>query len=224
MKLSETDLKAFLHSIPDAVKVVAVSKTKPVEDILSVYHYGHKIFGENRVQELTAKQGQLPRDIEWHLIGHLQSNKVKYIANFIHLIHAVDSLKLLNTINQEGFKNQRIIDILLQVYIAKEETKFGLDSQEIVELLESPEIKKAHNVRIRGLMGIATFTENMEQVRSEFRELKELFDFCRMKYFGENDFFSEISMGMSGDYKIAIEEGATIIRVGSLIFGERNYL
>ena len=224
MKFSENDIKSFLDSIPCGVKVVAVSKTKPVEDILDVYQTGHKIFGENRVQELTDKYTQLPRDIEWHLIGHLQSNKVKYIAKFVQLIHSVDSLKLLLTVNQEAIKADRVIDVLFQLYIAKEETKFGLEKEELTEILGSPEFKYLENVRIRGLMGIATFTENMDQIRTEFRHLKEIFNACKQEYFGEKDYFSELSMGMSGDYKIAIEEGATIIRVGSLIFGERNYL
>jgi PLP dependent protein len=224
VKPTEDNIRSFLDSIPENVKVVAVSKTKPVEDILSVYHTGHKIFGENRVQELTAKCEQLPKDIEWHLIGHLQSNKVKYVAKFIHLIHSVDSLKLLVTINQEAIKVNRVIDVLLQVYIATEETKFGLDKQEVIEILESPEYEAMKNIRITGLMGIASFSENHDQVRSEFMELKSIFDFCRQNQFAGKDYFSELSMGMSGDYKIAIEEGASIIRVGSLIFGERNYL
>jgi len=224
VKFSENHIKSFLASVPKEVKVVAVSKTKPVEDILTVYDTGHKIFGENRVQELTGKFEILPRDIEWHLIGHLQSNKVKHIAHFVHLIHSVDSMKLLVAINHEAVKAKRIIDVLFQVYIAREETKFGLDKQELVEILSSPEIHTLENVRIRGLMGIATFTEDMSQIRSEFGTLKKLFDFCKQNFFGNSDTFSELSMGMSGDYKIAIEEGATIIRVGSLLFGERNYL
>ncbi len=224
MKFSENDIKSFLNSVPREVKVVAVSKTKPVEDILTVYNTGHKIFGENRVQELTGKSEILPHDIEWHLIGHLQSNKVKYIAHFVHLIHSVDSMKLLATINQEAKKANRLIDVLFQVYIAREETKFGLDKQELLDILSSPEIKTLENVRIRGLMGIATYTDDMSQIRSEFRTLKEIFVFCKQTFFSKSDLFSELSMGMSGDYKIAIEEGATIIRVGSLLFGERNYL
>lgn len=191
---------------------------------MAVYNAGHRIFGENRVQELTTKYEQLPGDIEWHLIGHLQSNKVKYIAKFVSMIHSIDSLKLLQTVNQEASKAQRIIDVLLQVYIAREETKFGLGRDEISEILLSPEIKTLENIRIRGLMGIASFTEDQEQVRAEFRQLKEIFDFCRESYFADKSYFTEISMGMSGDYKIAIEEGASIIRVGSLLFGERNYL
>jgi PLP dependent protein len=224
VKLSENEISAFLKSVPEKVKVVAVSKTKPPEEILKVYNTGHRIFGENRVQEMISKAGQLPGDIQWHLVGHLQSNKVKHIAGFVSLIHSVDSLKLLKVIDQEAFKANRIIDVLLQVYIAAEETKYGLDRDELIELVSSPVIKSLKNVNIRGLMGIASFTEDIDRVRAEFIGLRGLFEFCRQKYFKESDTFSEISMGMSGDYKIAIEEGATIIRIGSLIFGERNYL
>ena len=223
MKLSEFSIKTFFDSIPQEVKVVAVSKTKPMEEILSVYHTGHKIFGENRVQELILKYEKLPHDIEWHLIGHLQTNKVRYVAKFVHLIHSIDSLKLLIAVNQEALKSNRIIDVLFQVYIAREDTKFGLNKVELMNILDSSDYKSCENVRIRGLMGIATFTDNMDQVRSEFRYLREIFNFCKLNYFGQKDYFSELSMGMSGDYKIAIEEGSTIIRVGSLIFGERNY-
>lgn len=204
--------------------MVAVSKTKPVEDILAVYSCGHKIFGENRVQELKVKFEELPKDIQWHLIGHLQSNKIKYIVEFVNMIHSVDSLKLLVAINNEAKKIDRVIDVLLQIYIATEETKFGFDSDELFAALKSPEIKNLNNVRLCGLMGIASFTDDMQQVRKEFRHLKEVFEICKRDYFSGNDSFSELSMGMSGDYKIAIEEGATIIRVGSLLFGERHYL
>jgi PLP dependent protein len=224
LKASEENIISFLTSIPKEVKVVAVSKTKPIEDILAVYQTGHKIFGENRVQELGSKYEMLPKDIEWHFIGHLQSNKVKLIANFVCMVHSIDSLKLLNIVNQEAIKVNRIIDVLFQIYIAEEETKFGLDSRELFNIIESPELSLLRNIRVRGLMGIASFTENMDQVRSEFRQLKELFEKCRQEYFADVDYFSELSMGMSGDFKIAIEEGATIIRIGSLLFGERNYL
>jgi pyridoxal phosphate enzyme (YggS family) len=224
VEFSKSSIKSFLATVPATVKVVAVSKTKPVDSILAVYNEGHKIFGENRVQELTTKYEQLPADIEWHLIGHLQSNKVKYVAKFVQLIHSVDSLKLLIAINQEAIKANRVIDVLLQVYIAKEETKFGLDTGELYDILSSTEFEILKNVRIRGLMGIATYTDKMDQVREEFRQLKNIFENCKLKYFSDKEYFSELSIGMSGDYKIAIEEGATIIRVGSLIFGERNYL
>lgn len=224
MNLSESNIKSFLDSIPSGVKVVAVSKTKPVEDILAVYSCGHKIFGENRVQELKGKFEELPKDIEWHLIGHLQTNKIKYIVEYVHMIHSVDSLKLLIAINNEAKKIDRVIDVLLQIYIASEETKFGFDYEELLATLKSPEIKNLNNVRLCGLMGIASFTNDMQQVRKEFRHLKEVNEICKRDYFSGNDSFSELSMGMSGDYKIAIEEGATIIRVGSLLFGERHYL
>lgn len=224
MNLSESNIKSFLESIPSGVKVVAVSKTKPVEDILAVYSCGHKIFGENRVQELKGKFEELPKDIEWHLIGHLQTNKIKYIVEYVHMIHSVDSLKLLIAINNEARKIDRVIDVLLQIYIASEETKFGFDYEELLATLKSPEIKNLNNVKLCGLMGIASFTDDMQQVRKEFRHLKEVFEICKRDYFLGNDSFSELSMGMSGDYKIAIEEGATIIRVGSLLFGERHYL
>ncbi len=224
MKLSNSSIKEFLDTVPKNVKLVAVSKTKPNEEIMAVYNTGHKIFGENRVQELIGKYEQLPKDIEWHLVGHLQSNKVKYLAKFVHLIHSIDSLKLLVTVNQEAIKAGRVIDVLLQVYIAKEETKFGLEKHELTDILDSDEFKSLENVRIRGLMGIATYTDDTVRVREEFRQLKEIFEFCKEHYFGDKNFFSELSMGMSGDYQIAIEEGTTIIRIGSLIFGERNYL
>ena len=192
------------------VTLVAVSKTKPAEDIKTLYDLGQRDFGENYVQELADKAEQLPKDIRWHFIGHLQSNKVKYIAPFVHLIHGVDSLKLLEEINKQGLKNNRIIDCLLQVYIAKEETKFGLDEEELANVLTS----QLTNVRISGLMGMASFTENMDTVRSEFRYLKTLFD----KHAG----LTTLSMGMSSDYHIAIEEGSNMVRIGSLLFGARN--
>lgn len=200
-----------------AVTLVAVSKTKPVEDILALYELGHRDFGENYVQELVDKEAQLPKDIRWHFIGHLQSNKVKYIAPFVHLIHGVDSFKLLQEINKQAQKNNRIIDCLLQVYIAKEETKFGLDENELAELLKS----QLANVRVCGLMGMASFSDNMELVRNEFRYLKALFD-KHSKPPTSNPELQIISMGMSSDYKIAVEEGSNMVRIGSLLFGERQ--
>lgn len=200
-----------------AVTLVAVSKTKPVEDILALYELGHRDFGENYVQELVDKEAQLPKDIRWHFIGHLQSNKVKYIAPFVHLIHGVDSFKLLQEINKQAQKNNRIIDCLLQVYIAKEETKFGLDENELAELLKS----QLANVRICGLMGMASFSNNMELVRNEFRYLKALFD-KHSKPPTSNPELQILSMGMSSDYKIAAEEGSNMVRIGSLLFGERQ--
>jgi pyridoxal phosphate enzyme (YggS family) len=206
----------------DKVTLVAVSKTQPVEKIQSLYDAGQRDFGENRVQELTAKQHVLPGDIRWHLIGHLQTNKVKYIAPFVHLIHSVDSLKLLKEIDKEAAKSNRVIDCLLQVYIAKEETKFGLSEEETVQILGSMEFKAMQNTRIRGLMGMATNTENENTVRNEFRTLTTFFDEVKSAHFTVATDFDTISMGMSSDYKIAIEEGSTMIRVGSALFGERK--
>lgn len=200
-----------------AVTLVAVSKTKPVEDILELYELGHRDFGENYVQELVDKEAQLPKDIRWHFIGHLQSNKVKYIAPFVHLIHGVDSFKLLQEIDKQAKKQNRTIDCLLQVYIAKEETKFGLDENELAEVLKN----HLANVRICGLMGMASFSDNMDLVRNEFRYLNILFD----KYAKpptSNQELQTLSMGMSSDYKIAIEEGSNMVRIGSLLFGERQ--
>ena len=179
------------------------------------------VFGENKVQELLTKVNELPADIQWHLIGHLQTNKVKYIAPFIHLIHSVDSLKLLTEINKQALKNDRVIDCLLQIYIADEETKYGLGFDEAIELLESQEFTELKNVRIVGLMGIATNTENLKLVKEEFYELKTLFDGIKVSYFRNQDYFKEISMGMSSDYKVAMEQGSTLVRIGSDIFGQR---
>ncbi len=203
------------------VKLIAVSKTKPVEDILEAYEAGHRVFGENQVQELADKHEKLPKDIEWHLIGHLQTNKVKYIAPFINLIHSVDSLKLLQEINKHAERNNRIIDCLLQVYIADEETKYGLGFDEVIELLRSDEFSLLKNVRIVGLMGIATNTDSEKQLKEEFYELKTLFRGVKESYFKNEESFKEISMGMSSDYKIAIEQGSTMVRIGSDIFGTR---
>lgn len=214
-------LKEIRSSIPPSVELIAVSKTKPVEAIQEAYAAGQRHFGENKVQELVDKQAQLPADINWHLIGHLQSNKVKYIAPFVHLIHAVDSLKLLQEIDKEAQKNKRIISCLLQVHIAEEEHKFGLDVEELKEILESNAFVELQHVRICGLMGMATFTDSEEQIRGEFQNLYNIFQVIKSHYFKFNPDFKEISMGMSGDYEIAIEEGSTMIRVGSKIFGGR---
>lgn len=211
------NIEKIKEQIGQNVQLVAVSKTKPVELLLEAYNAGQRVFGENKVQEMVAKHEQLPKDIEWHLIGHLQSNKVKYIAPFVSLIHAVDSLKLLETINKEALKNNRVIDCLLQIYIADEDTKFGLDETELNALLESETYKQMHNIRIVGLMGMATNTENENKIRNEFRKLKSLYN----KLANGNKQFAILSMGMSSDYKIAVEEGSTMVRVGSLIFGER---
>ncbi len=204
-----------------SVTLVAVSKTKPAEDILKLYQSGQRIFGENKVQEMVSKYEVLPKDIQWHQIGHLQKNKVKYIAPFVAMIHAVDSFELLEVINKEAVKNSRTIDLLMQFHIATEETKFGLNKDEAVHLLTLLEKEPLPNVRICGVMGMASFTEDTNLIRSEFRSLNEIFTSLKNQFFVENPFFKEISMGMSGDYKIAIEEGSTMVRIGSAIFGGR---
>ncbi len=216
-------IEAIKRELPPHVKLVAVTKTHPVDTIMQAYSTGHKIFGENKVQELVSKYDLMPKDVEWHLIGHLQTNKVKYIAPFVSLIHSVDSLKLLSVIDKEAQKCNRIIDCLLQVYIASEETKFGLSADELHELLQSPELEQLQNVRVCGLMGMATFTDNMQQVRMEFRFLKNLFDEVKLRYFSAKPWFKDLSMGMSNDYRIAVEEGSTMVRIGSNIFGHRSY-
>jgi pyridoxal phosphate enzyme (YggS family) len=216
------NISMLRQKIPSSVKIVAVSKTKPVSDIMVAYNTGHRSFGENRVKEILAKKDQLPGDIEWHFIGHLQSNKVKYIVPFITLIQSVDSAKLLSVINQEAEKTGRIVNCLLQFHIAKEETKFGFNLEEIIQLLESEDFKKLRNVNLCGVMGMATFTDNMVQVREEFIFLRNYFKALKEKYFLEYKDFKEISMGMSGDYLTAVNEGSTIVRIGSLIFGERE--
>ncbi len=208
---------------PSGCQLVAVSKTKPVELIREAYEAGQLDFGENKVQELREKPYQLPSDIRWHMIGHLQTNKVKYIAPFIHLIHAVDSLKLLEEINKQAAKNNRIIDCLVQVHIAQETHKFGFEEHELMELLISDELKTLSNARIVGLMGMATYTNEEAQIREEFKFLKSLFDKIKSNFDLPNLEMRELSMGMSDDYPIAIEEGSTIIRVGSKIFGPRIY-
>lgn len=214
-------IKELNASLPKNVCLIAVSKTKPVSALQKAYDAGQRHFGENKVQELCEKQECLPSDIHWHLIGHLQSNKVKYIAPFVHLVHSVDSLKLLAEINKQALKNKRIIDVLLQFHIAKEETKFGLNLEEANNFLSSEDFKDFKNVRIVGVMGMASFVEDEIQIRNEFRELKSIFSAIKQRYFSEDESFKEISMGMSGDYPLAIEEGSTMIRVGSSIFGGR---
>lgn len=217
------NIVGIMRNLPENVRLVAVSKTKPNEDILAAYEVGHRIFGENKVQDLTRKYEELPKDIEWHFIGHPQSNKVKYIAPFIGLIHGVESLKLLKTINKEGIKNKRIIKCLLQFHIAEETTKFGLSETEAEAILGSDEFKALNNVEVVGVMGMATYTDDENQVRNEFRVLNNIFSRLKNKYFSGAESFCEISMGMSGDYPIAIDEGSTLVRVGSSIFGSRNY-
>lgn len=203
------------------VSLVAVSKTKSNEEIMEAYETGQRVFGENLVQELVAKQESLPKDIEWHLLGHLQTNKVKYIASFISLIHSVDSFKILKEINKQAKKHNRVIDCLLQVFIANEDTKFGLEHVELIELLNDEEIKQLQNIRIRGLMGIATNTDNPKVIKEEYYELKTLFDGIKLSYFRKESYFDTLSMAMSSDYKIAIEQGSNMIRLGSTIFGKR---
>ncbi len=207
------------ENIPANVQLIAVSKTKPVEDILTAYNCGHRDFGENKVQEMTAKYEALPKNIRWHLIGHLQRNKVKYIASFVHLIHSVDNFKLLKEINKQAIKHNRIIPVLLQIKIAKEDTKFGMSFQQAEELLNSEEIKEFKNIKISGLMGMATHTNEKETIAREFQSLKNFY----YKLQKINSDFQYLSMGMSGDYKIAIENGSNMIRLGSVIFGARNY-
>ncbi|MCI0919934.1 YggS family pyridoxal phosphate-dependent enzyme [Sphingobacterium rhinopitheci] len=206
---------------PIGVTLVAISKTKPNEDIIEAYNAGQRIFGENMVQELVEKYEQLPKDIEWHLVGHLQTNKVKYIAPFVSLIQSVDSLKLLKEINKYAEKNKRIIDCLLQIDISLEETKFGLDHVELIELLESEDMFGMQNIRIRGLMGIATNTDNQKEIKEDFYELKMLFDGIKVSYFRQQESFDMLSMGMSSDYTIAIEQGSNMVRLGSTVFGQR---
>ena len=215
------NLHHIKSSLPPQVTLIAVTKTHPVEKLLEVYDAGHKIFGENKVQEMADKYEQLPKDIEWHLIGHLQSNKVKYIAPFVSLIHSVDSLKLLQEINKQGEKNSRVINCLLQIYIADEETKFGLSFPEAEELILSPPVKDLKNIKIIGLMGMATNTDKKEQIASEFKSLKQFFGKLQLNK-ASNVELSVLSMGMSSDYLSAIENGSTMIRVGSSIFGGRS--
>ena len=205
-----------------SAQLIAVTKTKPVADLQAAYDGKCKAFGENKVQEMVEKWEVLPKDIEWHLIGHLQSNKVKYMASFVTMIHSVDSLKLLQEIDKQALKNNRVIDCLLQIYIAKEETKFGLSEDETRDILNSEEFKAMKNCRIVGVMGMATFTDNQEQIRLEFRSLKSFFESLKTEYpVAENLALREVSMGMSGDFLIAAEEGSTLVRVGSAIFGSR---
>jgi pyridoxal phosphate enzyme (YggS family) len=213
------NLKRIKADLPAQVTLIAVSKTKPVELIKEAYNAGQCDFGENYIQELEDKHKQLPTDIRWHAIGHLQSNKVKYIAPFVHLVHAVDSLKLLQEINKQALKNNRVINCLLQIHIAQEETKFGFSFDECESLFQSDELKQLKNIHVVGFMGMATNTDNEVQIRNEFRSLKNFYE----KFKTQHSALSIISMGMSSDYKIAIEEGSTMIRIGSSIFGERNY-
>ncbi|WP_024481317.1 YggS family pyridoxal phosphate-dependent enzyme [Cellulophaga baltica] len=211
------NLEKIKATLPDAVTLVAVSKTKPIADLKEAYEVGQRIFGENKIQEMTQKWEELPKDIQWHMIGHVQTNKVKYMAAYVNLIHGVDSFKLLKEINKQAKKNNRIIDCLLQIHIAEEDTKFGLDKEELLSILESDTFKALENIKIKGLMGMATFTDNEQQVIREFKSLKSLYDVATTKLSG----LDTLSMGMSGDYLSAIEEGSTMVRIGSSIFGSR---
>lgn len=216
------NLTEIKSQLPTHVTLVAVSKTKPVTDLMEAYNAGQRIFGENKIQEMTEKWEQMPKDIEWHMIGHVQTNKVKFMAEYVSLIHGVDSLKLLQEINKQAKKHNRVIDCLLQIHIAKEETKFGLDEEELNYILTSDDFKSLENIKIVGLMGMATFTENQNQIEKEFNHLKTIFD----KVAASKDAINRVSilsMGMSGDYQLAISCGSTMVRIGSSIFGNRNY-
>ena len=218
------NISTFQKSLADySARLIAVSKTKPHELILEAYNAGLRDFGENKVQELASKHEALPKDIQWHMIGHLQRNKVKYIAPFVHLIHSVDSLRLLQEIDKQAAKHHRVVDCLLQIHIAREETKFGLNREELLDLLHGDSFRSLANIRIVGLMGMATNTDDREQVEQEFRALKNLFEEVKASIQSPNLAMSELSMGMSGDYEIALREGSTMVRVGSAIFGPRNY-
>jgi len=218
--LVKQNLEDFISQVEEGVTLVAVSKTKPNSDILEAYEAGQRIFGENKIQEMVNKYEALPKDIKWHMIGHLQSNKVKYMAHFVDLIHGVDSFKTLKEINKQAKKHDRVINCLLQARIAKEETKFGLEFNEIESILQSNELSELKNIKIVGLMGMASFSSNVEEVSGEFQSLKTLFDKLNQSKFA----LEILSMGMSGDYKLAIEKGSNMIRVGSAIFGARNYI
>lgn len=218
----QENLSHIKSELPPHVTLVAVSKTKPVSDLMEVYNAGHRIFGENKIQEMVEKYEQMPKDIEWHMIGHVQRNKVKYMASFVRLIHGVDNFKLLEEINKEAIKNNRVIECLFQIKIASEESKFGMSADEATSIIQSKPFSELKNIRIVGVMGMATFTDDLEQIKNEFQMLKTTFDgFKNMESF---NFKPEIiSMGMSGDYQLAIECGSNMIRVGSSIFGSRNY-
>ena len=217
------NLEKIRATLPKGVTLVAVSKTKPVSDIQEAYDVGQRIFGENHALEMRDKHELLPADIQWHFIGHLQTNKIKYIIPFVTLIHSIDSANLLEAVNKEAAKHNRMVDCLLQFHIAMEETKFGLALDEARQLLDSETFKQMENIRICGVMGMATFTDDEAEVRKEFKHLKTIFETLKTEHFAGQPQFKEISMGMSDDYPIAVEEGATLVRVGSKIFGARNY-
>ncbi|GAA3516151.1 YggS family pyridoxal phosphate-dependent enzyme [Aquimarina addita] len=218
MSAIEKKLQHILKSIPEEVTLVAVSKTKPISDLMEAYTAGQRIFGENKIQEMTDKWDQMPKDIIWHMIGHVQTNKVKYMAPYVDTIHAVDSMKLLKEINKQAAKNNRVVNCLLQIKIAAEESKFGLSETEAIQLIQAEEIQHMSNIRITGLMGMATFTDDQKQIKDEFDMIKSLFDTLKTKYSELNT----LSIGMSGDYQLAIDCGSTMVRIGSSIFGTRN--
>jgi PLP dependent protein len=218
----EENLQTIRSSLPQGVKLVVVSKTRTNEEVMEAYDAGQRVFGENKVQELLRKQKQLPRDIEWHLIGHLQGNKVKSVVPIASVIQSVDSFRILKAIDREAFFSDKVTQCLLQIHIASEETKFGFSFHEVTAVLKSPDYSALKNIAVTGVMGMATFTDNSGQVRQEFRNLRNIFDELKQNFFKEDDHFKEISMGMSDDYQIAIEEGSTIIRIGSKIFGPRT--
>lgn len=217
----KNNLLEIKATLPDNVTLVAVSKTKPVSDLMEAYEAGQRVFGENKIQEMAEKFEQMPKDIEWHMIGHVQTNKVKFMASFVSLVHGVDSLRLLEEINKQALKNNRVIDCLLQVHIAEEETKFGLSESELNELLQSESFSQLKNIKIKGLMGMATFTHNQNQIEKEFKHLKSVFDRLSQTQKTDNYEMKILSMGMSGDYQLAIECGSTMVRIGSSIFGTR---
>lgn len=220
----ENNIKKYREILkPFGAQLIAVSKTKPKEDLLQAYNIGQRAFGENKVQELTEKAEALPKDIQWHMIGHLQRNKVKYIAPFVHLIHAVDSERLLKEIDKQAAKNDRVIPCLLQVFIAKEESKFGFSEEELLDFLKSEAFKDLKHIKVVGLMGMATNTDDMQRVKNEFTGLKALFDQIKNEINSENLEMKELSMGMTNDYQVACETGSTMVRIGSAIFGGRNY-
>jgi PLP dependent protein len=217
-----SNLTNIISQLPEQVTLVAVSKTKPISDIMEAYNTGHRIFGENKIQEMVEKHEQMPKDIQWHMIGHVQRNKVKYMASFVSLIHGVDNFKLLKEINKQALKNDRIIECLMQIKIADEDSKFGMSAIQVSEILQSQEFLELKNIRVVGLMGMATFTDDKTQIKREFEYLKSTFDTLKELQY-ENCNIKTLSMGMSSDYKLAIDCGSTMIRVGSSIFGERNY-
>ncbi|MGB5272994.1 MAG: YggS family pyridoxal phosphate-dependent enzyme [Flavobacteriaceae bacterium] len=212
------NLEKIKAELPESVTLVAVSKTKAVSDLMQAYNAGQRIFGENKIQEMTQKWQSMPQDVQWHMIGHVQRNKVKYMAEYVSLIHGVDSLKLLAEIDKQAKKHSRVINCLLQIHIAEEETKFGFDEKELFEMVHTSEFELLKNIKVLGVMGMATFTEDKKQIRKEFKKLKAIFDALKAQL----PDLQELSMGMSGDFMIALEEGSTMIRIGSSIFGERN--